>query len=82
MKYYTEKDIEKEIFEEIKVLKDMAEKSDFNTYFSWYYPLIKECLNILAIFNIKSFSEIDKIFDIINKEIKFNIGRSDQKCLN
>lgn len=78
MKYYTEKDIEKEIFEEIKVLKDMAEKSDLKTYFIWYYPLIKECLYILERFNIKSFSETDKIFDIINKEIKSNIERGDQ----
>ena len=75
MKYYTEKDIEKEIYKEIEVLKDMAEKSDSKTYFSWYYPLIKECLYILVRFNIKSFTEIDKIFDKINIEIKSKIER-------
>lgn len=78
MKYYTETDIEKEIYKEIEVLKDMAEKSDLKTYFSWYYPLIKECFYILVRFNIKSFSEIDKIFDIINKEIKSKIERGVQ----
>lgn len=75
MKYYTETDIEKEIYKEIEVLKDMAEKSDLKTYFSWCYPQIKECLYLLVRFNIKSFSETDKIFDRINIEIKSKIER-------
>lgn len=65
--------MKRKFFKEIEVLKDMAEKSDSKTYFSWYYPLIKECFYILVRFNIKSFSEIDKIFDNINKEIKSKI---------
>ena len=36
MKFYTETDIEKAIYKEIETLKDMAEKSDLKTYFSWY----------------------------------------------
>lgn len=74
MEYYTKTDIEKEIYKEIEVLKDMAEKSDSKTYLSWYYPLIKECLYLLVRFNIKTFTEIDKIFNMINKEIKSKIG--------
>ena len=84
MKYYTEKDIEKEIFKEIEILKNAAVEHDSKTYFNWFYPQIRECLDILVKFNIKSFSEIDKIFDKINIEIKSKIERweDDKKCLN
>lgn len=78
MKYYTEKDIENEIYKEIEELKDMASESDFKTYFNWYYPQIRECLDMLAIFNNKSFSEIDNLFDRINEEIMSKIERCDQ----
>ena len=78
MEYYTKSEIEKEIYKEIEVLKDMAVKFGPKTYFSWYYPLIKECFYILVRFNIKSFSETDKLFDEINKEIKSKIEGGDQ----
>lgn len=76
MKYYTETDIEKEIYKEIELLKNLAVKSDSKTYISWYYPLIKECLYILVRFDIKSFAEIDKLFDELDKEIKSKLEGS------
>ena len=78
MKYYTEKDIEKEIFKEIEILKNAAVECDSQTYFNWFYSQIRECLSILVRFNIKSYSEIDDIFDRINEEIKSKIKGGDQ----
>lgn len=75
MKYYTEKDIEKEIYKEIELLKIWAEKSDLETYFNWIYPQIRKCLYILVKFNIKSDIEIDNLFDRINEEIKSKIKK-------
>lgn len=48
---------------------------DSKTYFNWYYPQIRECLYILVKFNIKSYVEIDNIFDRINEEIKSKIKK-------
>lgn len=56
----------------------MAIKSDMKAYVTWYYPLIEECCYMLVRFNIKSFSEIVKLFDEIDKEIKSKIERCDQ----
>lgn len=78
MKYYTETEIEKEIYKEVERLKNAAVDFDSKTYFNWFYPQIRECLYILVKFNIKSYSEIDNIFDRINEEIKFKIKGRDQ----
>lgn len=79
MEYYTKSDIENEIFKEIEILKDTALEYDSKTYFNWFYPQIRECLSILVKFNIKSYVEIDNIFDRINEEIKSKIKKgSDQ----
>ena len=75
MKYYTEKDIEKEIFKEIEILKNAAVEYDLRTYFNWFYPQIRECLYILVKFNIKSYVEIDNLFDRIYEEIMSKIKR-------
>ena len=75
MKYYTEKDIEKEIFKEIEILKNTAVEFDSKSYFNWFYPQIRECLYILVKFNIKSYVEIDNLFDRINDEIKSKIKK-------
>lgn len=75
MKYYTEKDIEKEIFKEIEILKNAAVEYDSQTYFNWFYPQIRECLSILVKFNNRSYEEIDNLFDRINEEIKSKIKR-------
>ena len=79
MKFYTETDIEKAIFKEIEILKNAAVEYDLQTYFNWFYPQIRECLSILVKFNIKSYVEIDNLFDRINEEIKSKIKKgSDQ----
>lgn len=69
MKYYTKTEIEKEIYKEIELLKNMAIKSDRKEYSNFYYPQISECLYILVRLNIRSFEEIDKEFENIDKEI-------------
>lgn len=78
MEYYTKTHIEKEIFEEIEMLKNAAVENDSQTYFNWFYPQIRECLYILVKFNIKSYVEIDNLFDRINEEIKSKIKRGEQ----
>ena len=75
MKFYTETDIEKAIFKEIEILKNAAVEYDLQTYFNWFYPQIRECLSILVKFNIKSYVEIDNLFDRINEEIKSKIKK-------
>lgn len=59
----------------IEILKNAAVEYDSQTYFNWFYPQIRECLYILVKFNIKSYVEIDNIFDRINEEIKSKIKR-------
>ena len=78
MKYYTKTDIEKAIYKEIAINKELAIKSNMKVYEGWYYPLIKQCLYMLVRFNIKTFTEIDNLFDEINKEIKSKIESGDR----
>ena len=79
MEYYTKSDIKEEIYKEIEILKNTAVEFDSKTYFNWFYPQIRECLSILVKFNIKSYVEIDNLFDRINEEIKSKIKKgSDQ----
>lgn len=70
MKYYTQTEIEKEIYKEIEMNKKLAIKSHMKSYLSWYYPLIKSCFYILVRLDIKSLSECDKEFDEIDKQIR------------
>ena len=77
MKYYTETEIEKEIYKEIETLKNVALEFDFKTYFNWYYPQIRECLYILVKFNIRTYIEIDNLFDRINEEIKSKLKKGE-----
>lgn len=78
MEYYTKTDIEKAIYKEIAINKELAIKSDMKAYEGWYYPLIKQCFYMMVRFNIKTFPEIDNLFDEINKEIKSKIESGDR----